>query len=128
MTSDDDKTRPPVGALHESGAQAIFADFPQVAELMQHRPRDGEDALDFLARLRASTTPEEAVTFTAFAALPQMGVWWGYESLRSMPDAIDVRDRLLMEMIQAWIGTPTTDLRHRVMAQALYAPARTPAV
>ncbi|MEM8849587.1 MAG: hypothetical protein AAGE03_06070 [Pseudomonadota bacterium] len=95
---------------------------------MQHRPREGEESIDFLQRLRASTTPEEAVTFTAFAALPQMGVWWGYESLRSMPDAIGARDRELMELIAAWIATPTDDLRHRIMQAALFAPARTPAV
>ncbi len=101
---------------------------PEVAELMQHRPRTGEDASDFLARLRASTTPEEAVTFTAFAALPQMAIWWGYESLRSMPEAIAARDRDLMELIAAWIATPTDDFRHRIMRTALYAPVRSPAV
>ncbi|WP_328795433.1 DUF6931 family protein [Jannaschia marina] len=117
-----------MGALHAGDARDIFAAIPQVAELMQHRPRAGEDAGDFLARLRSSTTPEEAVTFTAFAALPQMGVWWGYEALRSMPDGIEPRDHGLMNFVAAWIATPSTDLRHRIMAQALYAPVRSPAV
>nr|WP_238941668.1 hypothetical protein [Jannaschia sp. Os4] len=95
---------------------------------MQHEARPDEGALDFLGRLRSSTTPEEAVTFTAFAALPQMGVWWGYESLRSLAGAIPARDHPLMETIATWIAAPTDDLRHRIMREALYAPARSPAV
>lgn len=128
MANDDDKTRPPVGALHHAEAKGIFAAIPQVAELMQHVPREGEDALAFLQRLRSSTTPEEAVTFTAFAALAQMGIWWGYEALRSMPGGVEPRDHTLMGLIAQWIATPSTDLRHRIMAQSLYAPSRSPAV
>lgn len=52
----------------------LYAAMPQLAELTQHRPRAGEDALHYLGRLRSSTTPEEAVTYTAFAALPEMAI------------------------------------------------------
>lgn len=123
-----EKTRPPMGALRYETPVDLYAAIPQVAELTQHRPREGEDALEFLARLRSSTTPEEAVTYTAFAALPQMAVWWGHECLRTMPDLLDARDREMMEMIAGWTARPTTDMRHQIMRVALWAPARSPAV
>ncbi|WP_236687862.1 DUF6931 family protein [Jannaschia aquimarina] len=106
----------------------LYAAIPEIADLTQHRPRDDEDAMDFLFRLRSSTTPEEAVTFTAFAALPQMAVWWGYECIRSLPEAIEARDRDLLALIAAWTAQPTNDLRHRTMEVSLYAPVRSPAV
>lgn len=125
---DTDKTRPPTGALRYDTPQDLYAALPQLAELTQHRPREAEDALAYMGRLRASTTPEEAVTYTSFAALPQMAIWWGHECLRCMPDALDKRDRVLMEMIAAWVSSPTQDFRHQIMREALWAPARSPAV
>lgn len=123
-----DKTRPPTGALRYDTPQDLYAALPQLAELTQHRPREAEDALAYMGRLRASTTPEEAVTYTSFAALPQMAIWWGHECLRCMPDALDKRDRALMEMIAAWVASPTQDFRHQIMREALWAPARSPTV
>ncbi|MEP3056383.1 hypothetical protein [Ascidiaceihabitans sp.] len=125
---DADKTRPPQGALRFDTPQDLYAALPQIAELTQQRPRENEDALHYLGRLRSSTTPEEAVTYTAFAALPQMAIWWGHECLRVMPEVLDQRDRAFMEMIAAWIATPTKDLRHSIMKEALWANGRTPAV
>lgn len=125
---DTDKTRPPTGALRYDTPQDLYAALPQLAELTQHRPREAEDALAYMGRLRASTTPEEAVTYTSFAALPQMAIWWGHECLRCMPDALDKRDRALMELIAAWVSSPTQDFRHQIMREALWAPARSPAV
>lgn len=123
-----DKTRPPQGALRFDTPQDLYAAVPQIAELTQQRPREGEDALQYLGRLRSSTTPEEAVTYTAFAALPQMAIWWGHECLRVMPEVLDQRDRVFMEQIAQWIATPTQDLRHRIMKEALWATGRSPAV
>lgn len=125
---DADKTRPPTGALRYETPQDLYAALPQLAELTQHRPRENEDAMVYMGRLRSSTTPEEAVTYTAFAALPQMAIWWAHECLRGMPDHLDARDRAMLEMIGAWVSTPTKDLRHRVMKEALWAQARSPSV
>ncbi|WP_308916521.1 DUF6931 family protein [Jannaschia sp. LMIT008] len=124
----EDKTRPPVDALRYRMPRDLYAALPELAELTQHRPRGEEDAQAYLARLRSSTTPEDAVTFTAFAAVPHMAIWWGYESLRELPQAVGPRDRDLMGLVAAWTSTPTDDLRHRTMQRALFAPARSPAV
>ena len=127
-TSDAEKTRPPVGALRYETPMDLFAALPQVADLTQHRPREGEDGLAFLGRLRSSTTPEEAVTFTAFAALPQMAIWWAHECLRSMPDYLDQNDRKMLELVAAWITEPSTYQRHKIMKEALWAPGRAPTI
>jgi len=123
-----DKTQPPVGSLRYETPMDIYAALPQLAELTQHRPRDGEDVLAYLGRLRSSTTPEEAVTYTAFSALPQMAIWWAYECLQAMPDHLDNNDRVMMGMIANWIKHPSTGLRHDIMKEALWAPMRSPVV
>ena len=123
-----DKTRPPVGSLRYDTPQDTYAALPQLAELTQHRPREGEDSLAYLWRLRSSTTPEEAVTYTAFSALPQMAIWWAYECLQAMPDYLDSNDRSRMGAIADWIRHPSTGLRHEIMKDALWAPVRSPVV
>ncbi len=127
LDSDSEKTQPPVDTLRHDTPLGLYATIPQIGDLTQQRPRDGENPLAFLARLRASTTPEEAVTFTAFAALPRMAIWWGYECLRTMPDTLSADDRHLMELVAAWTADPTADNRHRTMREALWARTRSPA-
>lgn len=126
--NEPDKTQPPVSALRFPTPFELYAQMPQVTQMTQHRPREGEDGLDFLMRLRGSTTPEEAVTFTAFAALPKMAIWWGYECLRQAADDLTTADRAMMEMVAIWTTYPDNENRFRTMQAALYAPVRSPAV
>ena len=75
----EEKTRPPVSALRYPTPHELFAAIPQIRALTQHRPRnEDETPEEFVERLRSSSTPEEAVTFTAFAAQPKMAIWWAY--------------------------------------------------
>lgn len=123
-----DKTQPPVAALRYETPSELYANMPQVAQLTLHRPREDEAALEYLLRLRASTTPEEAVTYTAFAAMPKMGIWWGYECLRLSGDELSPDDRQMVELVANWTQYPDNENRYRAMRMALYAPVRTPAV
>lgn len=125
---EDEKTRPPVVTTRYDTVTDLYVAIPQLAELTQQRPREGEEALEYLWRLRSSTTPEEAITFTAFAIQPKLAIWWGHECLRAMPDALSPLDRQMMEQVASWIGRPATDMRHDVMRHALYAPAKSPGV
>lgn len=126
--SEPDKTQPPVSALRYATPAELYKAMPQVMHMTQHRPREAEDGIDFLMRLRASTTPEEAVTFTAFAALPKMAIWWGYECLRLSGDELTPADRAMMELVANWTNYPDNENRYRAMKTALYAPVRSPAV
>ncbi len=123
-----EKTQPPVSALRYDSPAELFAAIPQVKKLMQHRPREEEEAMSFLSRLRASTTPEEAVTYTAFAARPKMAIWWGYECVRTLPDELSDTDRILMELVAKWTTYPDAENRFRCMRKALWERPKTPAV
>jgi hypothetical protein len=125
---DHDKTRPPMAAVRYESLVDLYAAIPQLAELTQARPRPDDDALSFLTRLRSSTTPEEAVTFTAFAVQPKLAIWWAHECLRLLPDALSSLDREMMEKVARWIGHGETADRHLIMRDALWAPTRSPGV
>ncbi len=118
----------PHRTLRDEEPYVLFAQLERLSELVKLRPRDNEDGLRFLARLRASTTPEEAVTFTAFAALPTNAAGWGYECLRLMADHLHPQERPMMQQIAAWLSNPTIRMRHEIMKEALWAPARGPSV
>lgn len=123
-----EKTRPPVSALRYDTPFELYAGLPQIKDLTQNRPREGESGLDFLHRLASSTTPEEAITYTAFAARPKMAIWWGYECLRLMPEELSAADREIMEMVAYWTANPVNDVRFKTMKAALFAPVHSPAV
>lgn len=125
---DTDLTQPPVSALRYETAAELYSEIPQVAQLTMHRPREGEACLDYMMRLRASTTPEEGVTFTAFAAQPKMAIWWGYECVRLARDEIDAEERRMMELVATWTTWPNDQNRFEAMRMALYARARSPSV
>lgn len=125
---DADKTMPPVSALRYATAPELYAAIPQIREMTQNRPREEESNLRYLERLAASTTPEEAVTLTAFAATPKMAIWWAYECLRTAPAELSAADREMLELVAMWTTHPEAENRYRVMRMALFAPIRTPTV
>lgn len=122
-----DRTRPPSSALRYATPQELYVAMPQIRDLTQNRPREGEEGLAYLHRLRASTTPEEAVTLTAFAAHPKMAVWWAYECLRTAAGELSGEDRALLEKVAIWTKFPETENRFAVMKAALFAERRSPA-
>ena len=130
MTASDatDKTSPPRPSTRHDTPAELFTHLPQIHDLTQIRPRGDEDNLQFLARLRGSTTPEEGITFTAFAALPTVAAGWGYECLRQMADHLSPLERPMMQDIAAWIANPTSSMRFKLMREALWAPSRSPSV
>ncbi|MFD1881853.1 DUF6931 family protein [Paracoccus pacificus] len=125
---EEERTRPPVLTVRAEFPSDLYRILPEISELTQQRPRLNESGLEYLLRLRSSTTPEEAVTFTAFAALPELAVNWGYECLRAMAEHLNPQERPLMEMIASWLSQPNTALRHRIARDALWATSRAPSV
>ena len=125
---DADRTQPPVSGLRYDTPQELYQEMPQLGRLTHNKPMPDETGLDYLLRLRGTTTPEEAVTFTAFAALPKMAVWWGYECLRIAGDELSAADRAILELVATWTTYPDAENRFRTAEAALYAPVRSPAV
>jgi hypothetical protein len=126
--TEPDKTQPPLANTRYDAPFELYREMPQLGQLTQHRPREDEDYMAFIQRLRGSTTPEEAVTFTAFAVLPKIGIWWGYECLRLSGDELTQEERHMMELVANWTQYPGSENRFRAMRQGLYAPVRHPSV
>lgn len=126
--TDVDATQPPLASLRYETPVALYQSIPQIASLTQNRPREGEENFHYLLRLKGSTTPEEAITFTAFAAQPKMAIWWAYECIRSTSDSMDQADRQLMEHCANWISYACDENRYTAIRNALWAPRRSPAV
>ena len=126
--TEPDKTKPPVSTLRFETPFELYRNLPQIAQLTQQRPTEHEDELEYLFRLRASTTPEEAVTFTAFAVLPKMAIWWGYECLRLAGDDLSTEERQLMELVANWTQYPDNENRYRAMQAGLYGRVRYPSL
>ena len=124
----EEKTLRPQRSLRPESPVDLFALLDKLPDLVKLRPVANEDRSRFLARLRFSTTPEEAVTYTAFAALPTAAAGWGYECLRLMAGHLQPQERQMMEGIAGWLANPTTRLRHDIMKEALWAPTRSPSV
>lgn len=125
---DIDATQPPVSVLRYDSPTELYLAMPQIRELTQLRPTDEESHLTFLDRLSSSSTPEEIVTFTAFAARPKVAVWWGYECLRNLRSDFSSHDRVLLEKVAAWCSAGNTATRYEIMQIALFAQRRTAAV
>lgn len=123
-----DKTKPPTSSLRFETPFELYHHMPQIAQVTQHRPRDDEDTEAYLMRLRGSTTPEEAITFAAFAAMPKMAIWWGYECLRLAADELNAEERKMMEIVANWTQYPDNENRYQAMQLGLYSRVRYPAL
>ncbi|MCC5974382.1 MAG: hypothetical protein JJT81_10065 [Rubellimicrobium sp.] len=128
VTEEEEKTRPPLLTTRYETLRDLYVAIPQLSELTLLRPRPDEEAPEFLRRLRQSPTPEEAITFSAFAVQPKIAIWWAHECLRSLPQSLSPLDRAMMEKVAVWIGRPETAIRHEIMREALWAPAQSPGV
>ena len=131
VTSDDteqDRTIPPLRALRFDRPGDLYHEIPEVGGFTKHRPNDDEDPLGFFERLRASTTPEDAITYTAFATEPQVAINWGVNAIRmTLPD-LPPDELQLMSWISQWLDHPSSENRWRTMQVALFAPRRSATV
>lgn len=128
MEIESEKTQPPISPLRYNSPGELFTSMPKIREFTRHKPRDDEGYIEYLNRLKSSTTPEEVLTLTAFAASPKMAVWWGYECLRMMPEYLSDSDRELLKLVADWTAYPDAENRYRAMKVALWAPKLSPVV
>lgn len=125
---DPDLTVPPLSALRFDSPMELYGRIPEISGFTKHRPSEDEDGLGFLERLRSSTTPEDAVTYAAFATEPQTAITWGVEAIRITLSELSADDLQLMNMITNWLDHPSPENRWHVMQTALFAPRRSAVV
>jgi hypothetical protein len=104
-------TTEPAPGLRVQIAAELFAATPTLAEHIAKPPEAGVHSLDYLRRLRLGATPEEAVTFMAYALQPRHAVWWGHECLKATPDLLTEQDKAMLELVVTWVAEQDEDSR-----------------
>ncbi|WP_298262188.1 hypothetical protein [uncultured Litoreibacter sp.] len=125
---DGDRTVPPSSNLRTVLAPDLYAMMPELKEDIQLQPRANESVSFLLARLRSSTTPEEAVTMASYAFQPRISVWWAHECMTTMREHLTPIDHQLLELIGGWAHDPSDSNRRGIYDVALSAPSKTPGV
>lgn len=122
------RTEEPAAGLRVQLAAELFAGLPALPTLLVARPKEGEHCLDFLRRLRLGDTPEEAVSFMAFALQPRHAVWWGHECLKATPDLLTDQDSQMMALITTWVAEQDDDSRYAALDAAMTVDVHGPGV
>ncbi|MCF6445716.1 hypothetical protein [Nereida sp. MMG025] len=125
---DQDYTIPPTPALRFANPNELYQKIPEISGFTKHRPTEGEDAFAFFERLRGSTTPEDAITYTSFAVEPVIAINWAMEAVRITLPEIPPNEMPLFTWVSQWIDHPSAENRWRTMQTALFAPRRSATV
>ena len=122
-----EQTLPPARAIRFDRVNDLFAEMPEISRFIETSPEHDEGYRGFLERLRASSTPEEAVTFTAFALDSKAGIKWGKECVASLIPDMPPEDTKLLSFVSDWIEDSTSENRWNALQLAMFAPRRSPA-
>ncbi len=123
-----DRTQPPPRNLRFPLVMDLCRVLPDIEEMLQIEADDTELPEHFVRRLAESPTPEEALTFTAYALNSHMAVWWGHDCLARISSWLPPEDADILELISDWVHRPVDPIRHRLAELAKGAAATTPAV
>ena len=122
------KTTEPAPGLRVQVARDLFDSVPAIANLVLARPQPSQHCMDFLRQLLQGSTPEEALTFMAFALMARHAVWWGHECLKATPELLTDQDREMMALIAAWVAEQDDDSRYAALEAGLRAAVHGPGV
>ena len=111
--------------FHYALARDLFEAIPEAGDDMRARP-DNETPLAYIALLKQSKTPEEAVTFTAYALPRRKAVWWGHQCLTSVDHLLSPQDKHMLQLAENWVREPEEHLRYQAMNEATAARDTTP--
>jgi len=97
-----------------STAQEVFDTFPSACDDIRAAPT-AEAPLTFLDALRNSGTPEDAVTFLAYALGRREAVWWASQSVRLLSQiGIGQEDAMLLAA-EDWVRDPEDQRRREAL-------------
>ncbi len=116
----------PSPGLRAQQAEALFQRMPEMAEDIGQRPAAGLHCMDFLRQLMAGSTPEEAITFMAYALAPRHAIWWAHECLNARTELLTDEDRAMLSLAAAWVAEPDETRRYAALDAGHAARARGP--
>lgn len=103
--------------LRFTTAREVSEALPTLADDMRSATTDEAPPV-FVRRLAASPTPEDGLTFTAYALGRREAVWWACQCVRALSAAQAVEDPLL-QAAEGWVRDPTEENRRQALAQGL---------
>lgn len=104
-------------------ASEVYAAFPQMTDVISV-PGSSASPPAFMRSLAASGTPEDAVTFCAFALGRREAVWWACQCVREMMG--DGSDDQCLQAAENWVREPEEDLRKTALELGMGADRAAP--
>lgn len=95
-------------------AKEVFDAFPSAHEDMRAAPT-GEAPVVFLQTLRRSETPEDAVTFLAYALGRREAVWWAAQSVRQLCRIAAGQVDAPLQAAEEWVRDPEDRCRREAL-------------
>jgi hypothetical protein len=108
-------------------AVQVFETFPAISREMSAKPSD-DPPLDYLAKVLASGSPEDAVTFCAYILDRRQAVWWASQCLRHLGQPTNRNEEYALKLAEAWVRDPEEHRRLAALELGLNGDHNVPAV
>lgn len=106
-------------------AKDLYDTIPEIRDDLTARAGK-EETLDYIRKLLGSPIAEEAITFCAYLLPKREAVWWAFQCLKTLPEALGEHDHHMLELAENWVRNPGEDSRYRVLSPAMDAEQKTP--
>ncbi|WP_420101015.1 DUF6931 family protein [Bosea sp. (in: a-proteobacteria)] len=94
-----------MSGLRFQTAAEVFEAFPDMADDMVSGPAD-TPPVAFVAQLQATASPEDAITFCAYALDRRRAVWWALECSRTLDPPTTSEAEIALRTAEAWVREP----------------------
>ena len=109
--------------LRFATAKEVFEAVPALADDMRSGP-SGEKPVGYIHRLAAGETPEDALTFAAYALGRREAVWWACQAVRGLGAAEPTDEGLTLA--ESWVREPGEEQRRAALAHGTAADKAVP--
>lgn len=113
--------------LRFSSAKEVFDAFPEAGQDFKARPTEDPPTV-FMRALAAGETPEDALTFCAYALGRREAVWWGCQCVRAVNGIAAGQEDHLLRAAEDWVREPEDEKRRAALRFGMESDQRTPSV
>ena len=96
--------------LRFAAAREVFDAFPGLADDVRAQPT-GDPPVAYLRALAAGDTPEDALTFCAYALGRREAVWWGCQCVRAIAQIVPGLEDASLTAAEHWVREPEDEFR-----------------
>ena len=113
--------------LRFATAHEVFESFPAAAGEIKAPPTEDPPPA-FMRSLAAGDTPEDALTFCAYALGRREAVWWGCQCIRTVNGIAAGKEDHLLRAAEEWVRDPEDEKRRAALRFGMESDLRTPSV